>query len=195
MVGDLVEHGSVAELGAMRDALRSFDVPFYVVIGNHDYVSPIDRRPYEDLFPGSLNYQFAHRGWQFIGLDSSEGINYRNTRIQPATFQWLNETLPKLDRAQPTVVFTHFPLGNLVPMRPMNANDLLARLLDFNLVAVFNGHYHGFTERTVRQTVLTTNKCCAISRANHDGTKAKGYFLCAASPGGVQREFVEVKPG
>ena len=37
-------------------------------------------------------------------------------------------------------------------------------------------------------------KCCAISRANHDGTKEKGYFLCTASAGGIQREFVEVKP-
>lgn len=194
LVGDLAEHGTASELGAMRDALRSFGVPHHAVIGNHDYVSPIDRRPYEELFPRSLNYHFVHRGWQFIGLDSSEGMNYRNTRIQPATFQWLEQTLPKLARSQPTVLFTHFPLGDGVLMRPMNADDLLAPLLDYNLVAVFNGHFHGFTERTVRQTVLTTNKCCAISRANHDGTKEKGYFLCTASSGGIRREFVEVKP-
>ena len=194
MVGDLAEHGTTNELGAMRDALRSFGVPYHAVIGNHDYAHPIDRRPYEELFPRSVNYHFVHRGWRFIGLDSSEDINYRNTRIQPATLQWLDQTLPKLDRAQPMILFTHFPLGADVPMRPMNADDLLVRLLDFNLVAVFNGHFHGFTERTVRRTVLTTNKCCAISRANHDGTKEKGYFLCTASASGITREFVEVKP-
>jgi hypothetical protein len=43
--------------------------------------------------------------------------------------------------------------------------------------------------------VLTTNRCCAISRDNHDGTKEKGYFLCTASAGSIQREFVEVKTG
>jgi 3',5'-cyclic AMP phosphodiesterase CpdA len=193
MVGDLAEHGTSSELGAMRDALRSFGLLYHAVIGNHDYVSAIDRRPYEDLFPRSLNYHFTHRGWRFIGLDSSEGMNYRNTRIQSTTLKWLDQTLPKLDRAQPTVVFTHFPLGDGVPMRPMNADATLARLLDLNLVAVFNGHFHGFTERTARRTVLTTNKCCAISRGNHDGTKEKGYFLCMAAAGGVQREFVEVK--
>jgi 3',5'-cyclic AMP phosphodiesterase CpdA len=195
MVGDLAEHGTPNELGAMRDALRSFGTPYHAVIGNHDYANPIDRRPYEELFPRSINYHFIHRGWQFIGLDSSEGIHFRNTRIQPATFKWLDETLPKLDRARPTVVFTHFPLGDGVPMRPMNADALLTRLLDFNLVAVYNGHFHGFTERLWRRTALTTNKCCAISRSNHDGTKENGYFLCAASPGGIQREFIEVKPG
>ena len=93
----------------MRDALRSFGMPFHAVVGNHDYVSPIDRRPYENLFPGSLNYHFAHRDWQFIGLDSSEGMSYRNTRIQPATLQWLDETLPKLK----------LPLSIILPPTPV----------------------------------------------------------------------------
>ena len=195
MVGDLAEHGTAAELGAMRDALRSFGLPFHTVIGNHDYVAPTDRQPYDTLFPGRLNYHFEHRGWRFIGLDTTEGTKYEKTYIQPPTFQWLDDTLPKLDRAQPTVVFTHFPLGDGVRMRPLNADALLTRLLEFNLVAVFDGHFHGFTERVVGRTVLTTNRCCAISRDNHDGTKEKGYFLCTASAGGIQREFVEVKPG
>lgn len=195
MVGDLAEHGTAAELGAMRDALRSFGLPFHTVIGNHDYAGPTDRQPYDELFPGRLNYHFEHRGWRFIGLDTTEGTKYAKTHIQPPTFQWLDGTLPKLDRAQPTVVFTHFPLGDGVRMRPLNADTLLTRLLESNLVAVFDGHFHGFTERVVGRTVLTTNRCCAISRDNHDGTKEKGYFLCTASAGSIQREFVEVKPG
>jgi len=194
MVGDLAEHGTTAELGAMRDALRSFGLPFHTVIGNHDYAIPTDRQPYEDLFPGRLNYHFEHRGWRFIGLDSSEGTKYQQTSIQPPALHWLDDTLPQLNPAQPTVVFTHFPLGDGVRMRPLNADAVLGRLLDCNLVAVFNGHFHGFTERTSGRTVLTTNKCCAISRGNHDGTKEKGYFLCRAAAGSVQREFVEVRP-
>lgn len=195
MVGDLAEHGTMAELGAMRDALRSFGLPFHTVIGNHDYASQTDRKPYEALYPRRLNYHFEHRGWQFIGLDSSEGTKYQQTRIQPPTLQWLDDALPKLDRARPAVLFTHFPLADGVRMRPLNAEAVLARLLDFNLVAVFNGHFHGFTERTAGRTVLTTNRCCAISRGNHDGTKEKGYFLCNASVAGIQRDFVEVSPG
>jgi 3',5'-cyclic AMP phosphodiesterase CpdA len=194
MVGDLAEHGTESELGAMRDVLRSLRMPFHVVIGNHDYVSDTDRSAWDGLFPRGLNHHFEHRGWRFIGLDSSEGTKWENARVQPQTLSWLDGTLPKLDRAAPTVVFTHFPLGAFVPMRSVNANDVLERFEKFNLVAVFDGHFHGFTERKVGRTVLTTNKCCSISRANHDGTPEKGYFLCTANEGRIQREFIEVKP-
>jgi hypothetical protein len=194
VVGDLAEHGSKSELGAMRDVLRSLRMPFHAVIGNHDYVSDTDRSAWDRLFPRCLNYHVAHRGWQFLGLDSSAGTKWSNTRIQPDTLKWLDGTLPRLDRGKPTVVFTHFPLGAGVRYRPQNAEELLLRLVEFNLVAVFNGHFHGFTERTLGRTALTTNRCCAISRGNHDGTKEKGYFLCAASQGAIARRFVEVKP-
>lgn len=192
MVGDLSEHGTQSELGPMREVLQSLQMPSYVVIGNHDHLSNQDRSVWGGLYPHSLNYHFEHRGWQFIGLDSCEGTRYENTNIQPLTLAWLDDTLPRLDPARPTVIFTHFPLGADVPMRPLNADSLLERFLDFNLVAVFNGHYHGLTQRKTGLTTLTTNRCCAISRNNHDGTSAKGYFLCTAEEGQIRREFVEV---
>jgi hypothetical protein len=71
----------------------------------------------------------------------------------------------------------------------------LDRFREVNLVAVFSGHFHGFTSRQSGLTTLTTNRCCAISRNNHDGTTAKGYFLCTAKDGQIQRQFVEVTPG
>jgi 3',5'-cyclic AMP phosphodiesterase CpdA len=194
MVGDLAEHGTKAELGPMKEALQSFGMGFYAVIGNHDYVSDTDRSAWDALFPGSINYSFRHRGWQFIGLDSTQGTKWENTRIPEETFRWVDEKLPRLDVAAPTVVFTHFPLGEGVRMRPSNADELLKKFKSFNLTAVFNGHFHGFTERELGPTVLTTNRCCAISRGNHDGTKEKGYFLCKATTGRITREFVEVKP-
>lgn len=194
MVGDLSEHGTQSELGAMRDVLQSLQMPFHAVIGNHDYVSQTDRSVWEKVLPQSLNHHFEHRGWQIIGLDSSEGVKSEKTRIQRATLNWLADELPKLDRKTPTVVFTHFPLGALMPMRPLNAESVLTQLKELNLIAVFNGHFHGFMERKSGSTTLTTNRCCAISRNNHDGTKEKGYFLCTAKNGGIQREFIEIKP-
>jgi len=194
MVGDLAEHGAGSELGAMRDVLLSLQMPFHVVIGNHDYASNSDRSAWDKLFPKSLNYRFEHQGWQFIGLDSTQGTSFEKTLVQPPTLQWLDDHLGSLDKAAPTVVFTHFPLGENVPMRPLNADAIIARFKEFNLVAVFDGHHHGFTERKVGRTTLTTNKCCAISVNNHDGTKEKGYFLCTAKDGAIEREFIEVKP-
>ncbi len=192
MIGDLAEDGSAQELGAMREVLRSLRMDFYVVLGNHDYASDTDRSAWDALFPKSINYSFRHRGWQFVGLDSTQGTKWQNTNVPAHTIQWLRGELPRLDPAAPTVLFTHFPLAEDVPMRPANAEEVLEPLKPVNLVAVFNGHHHGFTQHTWGRTTLTTNRCCAVSRENHDGTREKGYFLCSAHEGTIHRRFIEV---
>ena len=194
MGGDWTEKGTSAELGPVKEVFGKLGVPVYGVIGNHDYRTQTDRAMYEQLFPDRLNYRFEHAGWQFVALDSSDGLRYKDTKIQPATLGWLDDQLPKLDPARPTVVLTHFPLGPDTMMRPRNADEVLARFKAVNLRAVFSGHFHAFTERTVGETILTTNRCCSFSRGNHDSSKEKGFFVCRAKEGKITREFVEVKP-
>lgn len=152
-----------------------------------------DRRAFERCYPRRLNYRFEHDGWQFVGLDTSMGPLYDKVTIQPATLRWVDDHLPKLDQKRPLVIFTHFPLGPKGKYRPVNADALLERFKPYNLQAVFSGHWHGFTEEHVGATTFTTNKCCSLKRGNHDGTKEKGYFLCTASEGKIDRTFVEYK--
>ncbi|MGD0093039.1 MAG: metallophosphoesterase [Planctomycetota bacterium] len=192
--GDLSDHGKPQELAGLREVLSALDGRARVVMGNHDCENLNDHRAYEAIFPGQLNYRFEHQGWQVLGLDTTEGDKSSGTTVQPATFAWLDETLPKLDRKRPLIVFGHIPLGPDVKMRSKNADDVLARFKEHNLVAVFDGHFHGFTERKVGGITLTTNCCCAANKGNHDGTKAKGFFLCHAKDGSIERTFVEVKP-
>jgi 3',5'-cyclic AMP phosphodiesterase CpdA len=192
LAGDLAELGRLDQLGAMRELCKSLDKPVHVVIGNHDYLTQKDRNAYVKHFPDRLNYRFEHRGWQFVGLDTTEGQLSRNTTIHADTLHWLDTTLPKLDKKKPMVMFTHFPMGPFVIGRPKNADNLLERFREFNLQAVYCGHWHGFTEREVRHTVFTTNRCCSFRRKNHDGTKEKGYFLCHAKDGKIKRKFVQV---
>ena len=127
IVGDLADSGELKQLAPLRDIFQGLGVPVHVQIGNHDYLKQDDRRAYEKTFPGQINYQFEHRGWQFVGLDSSEGQKYEKTTIQPPTFRWLDDHLPKLEKSKPTVLFTHFPLGEKVTYRPINAEALLDR--------------------------------------------------------------------
>ena len=178
----------------MKEIFATLGCPWYPVVGNHDYATQTDREAYTSAFPSRINYDFTHAGWQFVGLDTSEGLHYEKTEIAPATFQWLGDNLPRLDKRKPTVVFTHFPMGEGVKYRPGNADALLERFLEFNLQAVFCGHYHSFTERMAKTVPMTTNKCCSLKRGNHDGTAEKGYFVCDARDGKLARRFVEYKP-
>ena len=193
VIGDVCETGTPAQHGAIRAALNSLGLPFHTVIGNHDWTAPTDREAFDKNFPGSTNYSFVHRGWQFLGMDSSQGQKSSGVSVQAHTLRFLDDTLPKLKPELPTVLFTHFPFGVLTPYRVVNADAVLERFKDMNLVSVFNGHFHGFTERQRGSTVITTNKCCAFARSNHDRTPEKGYFVCTAKDGRITRQFVEVK--
>jgi 3',5'-cyclic AMP phosphodiesterase CpdA len=193
ILGDLTDLGTESSHRAVREVFEGFGKPYYVQIGNHDYLSPTDRSFYTATHPDRLNYFFRHRGWQFIGVDTTEGQKYEKTSIQPTTLEWLDKNLRRLRRSRPTVLFTHFPLAQGVNYCPTNANALLDKFRDFNLKAVFSGHYHALTLREDAKGVpFATNRCCARIRGNHDGSKEKGYFLCSARKGELQHRFVEV---
>lgn len=193
MAGDYSENGKREELEACRDAFKSLGIPIFGVIGNHDHLGANDRAPYEAVFKDAINYRFENNGWQFLAVDSTQGRLGSNTSIQPHTLQWVDEQLPKLDPKRPLVILTHFPLGQLTPARPKNADAFLERFKPFNLQAVFSGHFHGFTERVYASATLTTNWCCSAWRTNHDFTKEKGWFACAAKDGKITRVAVQAK--
>ncbi len=128
VLGDLAENGKPEELTAVRDLLKGLGKTTHVVIGNHEYRTQEDRKPFEELFPKRLNYSFEARGWQWLGLDTTQGRLARNTSIQAPTLRWLDDNLAKLDKKRPTLVFTHFPLALPSVMGcPKNADELLKR--------------------------------------------------------------------
>lgn len=194
VVGDLTEDGTRQQNGPIKELLDALKMPVHVVVGNHDHEARTDsRKAYEAAFPGPANYTFEHKGYQFVGLDTTQGRAASNTTIHDDTFSWTADALKNLDRKRPTVLFTHFPLGPFVPYRPKNADALLKLFAEHHLQTVFNGHFHSATNRYWDKILVTTNTCCSFHRANHDFDPRKGYFLCTAKDGAVERTYVEVK--
>ena len=192
LVGDLVEDGTARQIGTIKEVLGGAKFPVHVVVGNHDHTPRNDRRAFEQAFPKSINYHFEHKGWLFVGLDTTQGHAGARTVVSRDTMNWLGAEMPGLDRKRPMVMFTHFPFGWLLPSRPTNAQAMLEHFVDHNLQSVFNGHFHSASTRVWGQCELTTNTCCSLRRKNHDLDPRKGYFLCVAKGGTVKRKYVQV---
>ena len=193
MAGDIANDGEAAQYAGVRAAFAGLGMPQHPVPGNHDFTANGDRTGYDAAFPEKLNYTFKHAGWQFIGLDSTQGLDFDQTHISPATLAWLDATIPTLDAAAPTVAFTHFPLGKDVTYRPLNADAVLEKLRKLNLRATFSGHWHGLNEQRLDRAELLVNRCCARVRSNRDGSPLKGWWVCRAAPDGtLTRRFATI---
>ena len=195
IAGDLADRGMAEQFAGLRACLDELRTPLLPVPGNHDFLKDDDRTAYDAAFPGRLNYVHKHHGWQFIGLDSTQGLEFDGTDIAAATLAWCDENLPKLDPRAPTVAFTHFPLGPGTVYRPRNAGALLARLGKLNLRGTFSGHWHGLNEQHIHNADVVVNRCCARVRENRDGSPLKGWWVCRATPDGtLTRRFIALAP-
>lgn len=191
-LGDLAHRGAPESIRTVDRLAREAGLKFHTTPGNHDNDLEESTAIFDRVLPGRINYLFEHRGWQFVAIDSTEGKKGSKTQVQPATLAWLDAELPKLDRAKPLVLATHFPLASSTPQCPLNAEEVLARFTDHNLRLVLGGHRHSRTEVMRGDYALVTNVCCSRVAANHDGTKTKGYWLCRTQTDGkVRRDFVE----
>lgn len=204
LLGDLADDGKPEQLFGFHQLLHQLGLPWHAVPGNHDWTTATDRSTYEQLFAGHINSSFTHRGWHFLGLDTTDQNHWRDTTIPESTFAFAKAELEKIDPSTPIVLFTHFPLGENIVLtpkepgvgpfnfRPLNAEAFLTLFDEHNLQAVFSGHYHSQTERRHRNAILTTGKCCSRWQKNHDDTTEEGWFVCDVADGKLTRRFVEI---
>lgn len=194
LAGDISENGKADQFASARDVFSKLPMPVHYIIGNHDYLANDDRKPFTQTFGNELNRHFEHNGWHFLTLDTTEGRKLYRTEIPDDTLHWLDKTLPRIGKGKknPIIISTHFPLGwNL--LRPLNVNALLDRFKDYNLQAVYSGHWHGISEhRVLRHTGAVTDRCCSWWRTNQDFSPHKGYFLCRIRQGHSEHRFIPV---
>jgi 3',5'-cyclic AMP phosphodiesterase CpdA len=192
VVGDLVDGGTLGQCHALHDILGGLKVPYYVTAGNHDPVSQTDRSPWESVFGNKLNVSMEINGWQFVGLDTSDGVKASGFDCHKETLDFAATLPSKLDKDKPTFIYTHFPLGPGVNNRLRNADALLEPFKQLNVSAIFSGHYHAYTQKAVlNNAIATTDVCSSFKRANHDGTFQKGFFILEAADGKWKRTFVD----
>ena len=194
VAGDLVDGGTTAQFDAIKEILAESGMTLKICIGNHDWASATDKKAFENAFPDSLNYSFDMGGWQFVVLDTTNGVNNQANKAPLATFDWLNANLGKLDKKKPMILTTHYPIGPGVRNRSGSAADILKRFNDYNLKAAFTAHYHANTEVKYGDAMIYTGRCCSVKANNHDGSKEKGFVACVAGKDGtVKRQFTQVQ--
>jgi hypothetical protein len=191
--GDLVDSGTAVQFDAIKEIFAESGIMLKVCIGNHDWASATDKKAFERAFPDSLNYNFEMDGWQFVVLDTTNGVNNQANKAPQATFDWLDANLGKLDKKQPLILMTHYPIGQGVRNRSGSANDILTRFKEHNFKAAFTAHYHANTEVKYGDAMIYTGRCCSVKANNHDGSKEKGFVACVAGKdGAVTRKFIQV---
>lgn len=191
-LGDLAHTGRPESIAAVNRLAEAAGLRFHPTPGNHDNDLEESTAVYEGVLPGRRNYRFELQDWQFVVIDSTEGNKWKDVRVGAETLAWLDAELPGIDPLVPVVLCTHFPLAAATPLCAANAEDVLARFTGHNLRLVLGGHHHGRTEVKRGEFSLVTNACCGRVTKNHDGTTAKGYWVCRTKADGtVRREFVE----
>lgn len=202
--GDMGQVGTEDELMLSKTQLDRLKKPFYTVMGNHDVTggSKADREPYYNTFGSNReNYVIEHKGVGHIYMDITNGKSSRVT-VPQATVDWLKNALTKLDENLPLIVFNHFPLHKDAPEYTAVDADKIFNLLDSrNVLAYFNGHWHGRWKGQRNGTDHFCNACMSNSRDNHTFGPAwykekwedmtEGYLLVDVFADGVGTTFYE----
>lgn len=141
---------------------KSFKMPVYNCIGNHDLFGIYEESPegpdhpdykygmWERYF-GNTYYAFDHKGWHFITLNSLEVTPDKKYKgyYHKAQLEWLESHIQSVDKKTPIVITTHLPMvcvftqingGN--PRTVSNAHEAFKILKDHNLKLILQGHIH-----------------------------------------------------
>jgi 3',5'-cyclic AMP phosphodiesterase CpdA len=136
MTGDLVNRGTVGEYNALRTILKDLQVPYYLLLGNHDgreaFRQVFDGVPVDDN--GFVQYTFEMEDKRFIVMDTLDEGKVGGLLCQ----QRLNWLTGQLDAQvqQDTFLFLHHP-----PLR-LQGGEALAEMIGGRIKHLFFGHVH-----------------------------------------------------
>ena len=148
--GDITEAGRPEEYARFKEGISDLleaKIDFYPVPGNHDVRwSPDGKEGFTKAF-GKLYRSFDYGGAHFVLLDSTVALEHWG-HFDKAELDWLDKDLKRLRPETPIFLFMHHSVGRDTPETRFidNEYDLLKKLKDRNVVAMFTGHGHSDLE-------------------------------------------------
>ncbi|RKX50988.1 MAG: hypothetical protein DRP25_04900, partial [Thermotoga sp.] len=213
VTGDLVDCNKEEYFSKFNDVFR--DVTYYVVPGNHDrrtsLLSGNDHlEKYEKCIQSSTNFNFYHKGYNFIGLDSGADYDHwTNPDFTPEGSGLEEFQLTKLesfDKTTPKIIFMHHPVINGVNdgsgSPPVNnictehgGNDeciasnrcrFIEYCTDYNVQLVLTGHTHKSYCAQVSNTRFIQTPSVTIDKNEGEDKKINhGYRIIDIKSGEV----------
>ena len=158
--GDNIDTANEKDLTLFLQMANKLNVPYYVVIGNHEVFKSQDfgkkeylkvlRKYAKNCKPKSPNYVFEKDGIVFLVVDGAkETIPGPAGYYKKDTLLWLDKTLTKYEN-RTVVILQHFPIVEPYYNRSHTTynikeyEDILKK--HTNVIAIFSGHYHGNAE-------------------------------------------------
>ncbi len=154
--GDNIDKADPEYLKEFVKIVNKLNVPYYLVIGNHEVFKSGDlsKIRYMEVIkennffykPTKPNYKFMKNGFMFLIVDGAkEVIPGSNGYYRQDTLDWVEKQLNKHPKT-PTVILQHFPLvppRDIVTHKTYQAEKYLEMLDKHNnVIAVISGHYH-----------------------------------------------------
>ena len=161
ITGDLIgghtdQDATIAEWDAFDEAIKAFEAPVYMVVGNHDVWSAWSKKVYAERY-GPEWFSFNHKGAHFIVLSSEVA----GARITGQQLEWLKQDLKQNASRRPKYVFLHQPpwaydeqtMTNVSrgyskdrdqPVHEAWMRDVHPLLKRYGVEVVFGGHWHQY---------------------------------------------------
>lgn len=158
--GDNIDSPRAEYLQEFMRIINKLNVPYYIVIGNHDVFknNGLSKTRYLELVRETNllyrykkpNYVFKKNGFVFIVVDGAkEVIPGANGYYKQDTLKWLDKQLKKYKRDK-IVIFQHFPLisNKTVQSHEVYQKEKYFEIIDKhdNIVSIIAGHLHTNSE-------------------------------------------------
>lgn len=161
--GDNIDVANADDLKKFLQTANKLNVPYYIVIGNHEVFKSqkLDKKEYMKIVSRyskncrtkTANYYFIKKGIVFLVVDGAkEVIPGPAGYYKKDTLVWLDKMLNKFKMSD-VVILQHFPI-----VEPYyNRTHTTYNIKDYeevlnkhsNVVGIFSGHYHANNEKMV----------------------------------------------